>query len=326
MRTYFYTILAVISILFFSGEFLCSQNMDSEGVTLYKEKNYSKAQAYFEKALEESDQNAEAQYYLGLIAMDYNRNYSKAIPYLEKAVELDPNKADYHFAFGRALGEKAQNANVLSQTLLAPKIKSAFERAIELKPDHLGGHIGLCRYYLYAPFVVGGSVSKALDQAEEIVRIDAFQGYMMYAAIYDYDKDEPNMIVYFKKAITANPKRYEPYHRLGYISLNKKEIDDAITYFDKMVECAPNDPNSYDSRGDGYMAKNMTDEALKNYQKALSVNPKFAPSMFNVALCYEKKNMKKEALDYYKLFVSSFPNDKKASDAKDKIESLEENN
>ncbi len=285
-----------------------------------------KAKTYFEKALEESDQNAEAQYYLGLIALDYNRNYSKALPYLEKAVELDPSQADYHFSYGRTLGEKTQNANVLSQTFLAPKIKSAFEKSIELKPDHLGGHIGLCRYYLYAPFVVGGSVSKALAQAEDIIRIDAFSGYMMYGEIYEYEKDEPNKTVYFKKAIDANPKRYEPYHRLGYIYLNRNEPDEAVSYFDKMVECAPNDPNSYDSRGDGYMAKNMTDEALKNYLKALSINPKFAPSVFNVALCYEKKNMKKEALDYYKQFVSSFPKDKKTSDAKDKIESLEESN
>src|SRR6266852_5209749 len=80
----------------------------------------------------------------------------------EKATALEPNKGLYHLWLGRTYGEKADHAGFLSAAGLAGKVRTEFERAVQLSPSSWEARTDLAEFYLEAPGMVGGGKDKAL--------------------------------------------------------------------------------------------------------------------------------------------------------------------
>ena len=87
--------------------------------------------------------------------------WDAGIPSCEKAVALDPNDGLYHLWLGRIYGEKADRAGFLKAAGLAGKVRTEFERAVELSPNSWEARTDLAEFYLEAPGIVGGSKDEA---------------------------------------------------------------------------------------------------------------------------------------------------------------------
>ncbi len=296
-----------------------AQSELEKGKELFKSRKYSEAKAVCESILSRSNYHAEANYLLGSIYLRHEQDYDKAIEYLEKAVDSEPNNSNYHLTLSGALGNKAMRSNVVKQALLAPRIKSEMEKAVELDPNNIEARTALSQFYVMAPGIMGGSVEKAKRQADAILALDAYRGYVTYANIYNRQEDWDQAENYYKKAIAVNPQKALPYHQLGYLYLRMKRHAEAVAQFQRMVQFDPDNANSYDSLGDGYLANGQLDEALDSYRKAVNIDPQFAPSVFNLASCYEKKQMKQEAKEYYKRYLVLTPTGSQADEARAKI-------
>ena len=296
-----------------------AQSELEHGLEFFNKGKYSEAKDVFENLLAQSNYNAEANYYLGLIYLRFEGDVDKAIECIEKAVEVDPANAKYHLNLSSALGAKAMQSNVIKQALLAPRIKSELEKAVELDPNNPDARTGLMQFYVMAPGIMGGSINKAKLQAEALLKLNTYRGYMAYAMIYNQEDDQIAAEEYYKKAISVDPKKPAPYHQLGYLYLKQKRYPESIQHFKKMVEYDPDNANSYDSLGDGYLANDQLDEALESYRKAVATDPKFAPSVFNVAKCCEKKNMKQEAKDHYRRYLALVPSGSQADEARTRL-------
>jgi tetratricopeptide (TPR) repeat protein len=305
--------------IIFSPIFLFAQISLEDGIQLFKTKQYAKAQSVFEQLQKQNSSNAEALYYLGMIRLVYEKNIDDAIDFFEEAVELDENKAPYHYWLGSAYGSKASKSNVFKQMYLAPKIKSEFERAVALDSKYIEARQGLAQYYLLAPGIAGGSVEKAKLQAEAIVKLHPYRGYISYATIFAYEKDFARAEEYYKKAIAVDTKIGAGYNVLGYFYLRQKRIDDAIQQFKKYVETEPDTANSYDSLGDGLQEKGMIDDAIANYKKAIALDATFSSSIFNLAKCYEKKGMTNDAKKMYERYLTFETSGARAEEAKEKL-------
>lgn len=299
---------------------LQAQTELERGRQLFNDGKFSEAKSIFESLLAKSSYHAEANYYVGSIYLRFERDVDKAVEYLEKAIDADPNNAQYHLILSSALGAKAMQSNVIKQALLAPRIKSELEKAVELDPNNPDARNGLLQFYVMAPGIMGGSKDKAKLQAAALLKLNAYRGYMGFAFIYDQEDDPSNAEEYYKKAISVDPKKPGPHHRLGYLYLKQKRYEEAIQHFKKMVEYDPGNANSYDSLGDGYLANDQLDEAIESYRKAIVTDPGFAPSVFNLAKCCEKKNMKQEAKDHYRRYLALVPNGSQADEARSKLE------
>jgi tetratricopeptide (TPR) repeat protein len=112
-------------------------------------------------------QTAAEHFKRGRALLDSNKA-DAAVKAFEKAVALDDKNSEYHRWLGDALGSVAQHASVFRQPFLAKRIKSEFERTVQLDPSSLQGHDGLLQFYLLAPGIMGGSVTRAREQAELI--------------------------------------------------------------------------------------------------------------------------------------------------------------
>ena len=112
-----------------------------QAAALYEEGRLEEAK----KLLAPLKTNADALLILGKIALGQN-DEDAAVGYLEKAVELKPAGAEGHLWLGNAYGTQAQKANIFRQASLASKVKSEFERAVQLDPNLLDARFGLLDY------------------------------------------------------------------------------------------------------------------------------------------------------------------------------------
>ena len=99
-------------------------------------------------------------------------NWDAGIPACEKAVALAPDNGLYHLWLGRIYGEKADRSGFLKAAGLAGKVRSEFERAVELSPKSWEARTDLAEFYLEAPGIVGGGKDKARAQAELLVPLN----------------------------------------------------------------------------------------------------------------------------------------------------------
>ncbi len=129
----------------------------------------------------------------------------KAEREFERAVAADGRNASYHHWLANAVGQQAQNANPVRQGLMARRIRTEWERAVELDPDFLDARDALITFYLQAPGFMGGSPEKAQAQQREIASRNVVRGHFASASIAAFKKDTAGVERALRAAIAAAP-------------------------------------------------------------------------------------------------------------------------
>lgn len=289
---------------------------------MIQQRQYPEAQSFFESALKKNPRDADAYYYLAVALLMQNKS-DDAEEMIDEAIDLDGSVARYHLMRGNILGQRAMNANVLSQGFLAPKIKNAYLRASELDPGNLDARIALFNYYLMAPGIMGGSDEKALEQANAALALNPFRGRLMLSSYFlRARKDTGRAEQEIKNAVAADPHRGAGYKQLGYFYLNQKRFGEAAAQMQRYIELEPENPDAYDSRADVLKAEQKYDRAIEMYRRALSIEKNFAPSIFSLAECYELTGDKQKAKTTYQWFLTVEPNGRRSESAHKKIKEL----
>jgi tetratricopeptide (TPR) repeat protein len=131
-------------------------------------------------------------------------DWDRAIANCERAAELDQQKSVYRLWLGRAYGEKASRVSFLSAAGMAKRVRSSFERAVELDPNSVEARTDLGEFYTEAPGIVGGGKDKARGQADALMAIDASRGHWLLARIAEKNKDAALAEREYRAAITAS--------------------------------------------------------------------------------------------------------------------------
>ncbi len=130
--------------------------------------------------------------------------WDAGIPFCEKAVALAPDSGLYHLWLGRIYGEKADHASPFSAIGLAKKVRSEFERAIELTPGSWQARTDLAEFYVEAPGIVGGGKDKARAQAEALTGLNPAMAHWVRARLAEKSKDEGEAEREYRAAIAAS--------------------------------------------------------------------------------------------------------------------------
>lgn len=295
--------------------------IDSTGIKLIAQRKYAEAKSFFEAAIGTDQKDAEAHYHLARVLL-FQGNSDDAEDQIDEALELNESNARYHFLRGNILGDRARKANIFKQGFLAPKVKNAFLRAVELDPALIDARVGLFNYYIMAPGIMGGSDEEALKQANEVVKLNFVRGHVLLANFYQRKKDFTQAEAEYKKIIDADPKKIDGYKALGYFFINQKKFDQAVAQFKKYVELDPKNPDAHDSYGDALFAQEKFDEAIEKYNFALSLDKNFSSSIYQLGACYEKKGMKTKAIETYQWYLAVEPSGRNADSARKKIKEL----
>ena len=130
--------------------------------------------------------------------------WDRAISACEHAVALSPDSSLYHLWLGRAYGEKADRSGFMAAAGLVKKVRTSFERSVELDPHNAAARTDLGEFYAEAPGIVGGGKEKARQQAEALLGFDPARGHWLLARIDEKNKDAVNAEREYRAAIAAS--------------------------------------------------------------------------------------------------------------------------
>lgn len=215
-------VLLFYSLLFFG---LVSLNDDFDRAEqLFKKGQWSQAKTLFEGILKENPNHVKTLEYLGDIEGS-KMSWDKALKYFGKLKQLKPQEANYYYKYGGCLAMKAKEGNKFKALGMIDDIRSSFEKAIQLNPNHVEARWALIELYLELPVIVGGSEAKAQKYATELLKISPVDGYLAKGRIDEY----------FERYKAAE-KNYIKAHKVGnskttfqkLYNLYLKEIKDAV--------------------------------------------------------------------------------------------------
>jgi tetratricopeptide (TPR) repeat protein len=129
--------------------------------------------------------------------------WDRGIPACERARNLDPQSSLYSLWLGRIYGEKADRAGFLSAAGLVKKVRTSFERAVELDPKSWEARTDLAEFYLEAPGIVGGGKDKARAQIDAIAPLNPGMAHWVAARIAEKSKDPATAEREYRAAIAA---------------------------------------------------------------------------------------------------------------------------
>lgn len=158
-----------------------------------------------------------------------------AVRECELAAAADPNDSDTQMWLGRAYGLKASKANALAAFSIAKKVRSAFERAVQLNPANVHAMSDLGEYYVDAPAIVGGGVDKAQRLALQLQPYSAARYHRLLAEIANKKKDIATAEAEYRAAAAAG-KTPEAFIDLGQFYQEKGQLDKALSAVQAGVE------------------------------------------------------------------------------------------
>lgn len=157
---------------------------------------------------------------------------------------MNDASADCHAWLGNALGSTAQRTNKLKLPFLAKRIKKEFDRTVELDPTNLDGRMGQLQYYMQAPGMFGGSMTKAREQAAEIEKFNTFRGALAYGQLADHEKNAKDAETAYQRAIAVAADSSAGYYGLLSVYIREKRWSEAFGVLDRLQVRIPTDHNA----------------------------------------------------------------------------------
>jgi tetratricopeptide (TPR) repeat protein len=178
-----------------------------------------------QQEISRSATNAET-YNLLCRAYFMSEEWDRGISACERARNLDPQKSLYHLWLGRIYGEKADRAGFLSAAGLAKKVRTSFERAVELDPKSSEARTDLAEFYLEAPSVVGGGKDKARAQADALLPFNPAMAHWVLARIAAKNKDMTGAEREYRAAIEASHGTAQHWLHLAQFFARANRLED----------------------------------------------------------------------------------------------------
>jgi tetratricopeptide (TPR) repeat protein len=130
--------------------------------------------------------------------------WDRGIAACERARNLDPRNSLYHLWLGRIYGEKADRAGMFAAAGLASKVRTSFERAVELDPGSWEARTDLAEFYCDAPSIVGGGKDKAREQADALMPLNPAMSHWVAARIAEKRKDSAEAEREYRAAVAVS--------------------------------------------------------------------------------------------------------------------------
>ena len=152
--------------------------------------------------------------------------FDQAITECEAAATAAPSSSEAQMWLGRVYGGKADHANPVSAFNLGRRVRSSFERAVELDPANLDAASDLGEFYVHAPSIIGGGLDKARTLAANVLPRSPALAHRLLAQAAEKDSDFVTAEAEFRKAVEMGHSP-ESMVDLGYFYYRRKQADQA---------------------------------------------------------------------------------------------------
>lgn len=190
-------------------------------------------------------------------------------------MKLDPKASAYHRELGEIYADQAETVSVFRQLGLARKCRAEFEAALAIAPMDPENLFDRMLYFLQAPGMVGGDKNKAVETANDLLKIDPARGYAALARIAQTQKEEGKLEELYKKAVESNPRSYEAQVTLAnfYISQQHLNPGGAEQHSKAALEMNPDRVDAYRLLVASFVAQKRFDDAAQVLARAEAAVP-----------------------------------------------------
>jgi tetratricopeptide (TPR) repeat protein len=188
-------------------------------------------------------------------------DWDHGIPACERARNLDPRNSLYYLWLGRIYGEKASRAGFFSAAGMAKKVRTSFERAVELDPASWEARTDLAEFYLEAPGMVGGGRNKARAQADAIMPLNAARSHWVAARIAEKEKDPASAELELRAAIAVSHSGALAWFDLASFLRHANRLDEMVQALRNLESCPVDQPAALVD-GAGLLLRTSRDTAL----------------------------------------------------------------
>jgi tetratricopeptide (TPR) repeat protein len=154
--------------------------------------------------------------------------WDDAIRECEGAVKLAPQDSEYHLWLGRAYGEKADSIHSIKAFGLAKKVRSEFERAVQLESGNVDALSDLGEFYTAAPGIVGGGKKKAQDVAHTLDQYEPAQAAELRGRLAEKDKNYLQAETEFKAAVESSKQPANAWMALAAFYSRRQQWDQML--------------------------------------------------------------------------------------------------
>lgn len=289
----------------------------------FREGKIPDARRAAEQWLRNEPSNPDAHYWMAVVLQHREiRDLETATEHIEEAVDRAPNNADYHYMLGGIYGQTAQSAGVFKQALLAPKIKKAFARAVELNPDHVEARIALAQYYLMAPGFMGGDDDEGFRQLDEAAKRNERRGRIVKASMLERKNRLAEAEGEWKTLTTAYTDDWISQKNYGYFLLRRKRVEEALKPMARYVALRPDTSDAYDSYGEVLLAAGRVDDAISTLKRGVAIEPTLGSSWYLLGQAYEKQQRPAEAKEAYRNAVQHDRSEQRKKQAEDRLKAI----
>ncbi len=154
--------------------------------------------------------------------------WDRAISDCEAAVKLAPNDSNFHLWLGRAYGEKAAHASLLSSYPLARKVRAEFENAVQLDAKNAAALADLGEFDVMAPIVVGGGYARADSVVQQLRGVNPAGALDLQAEIAESKKDYGTAEANLRAAIAQSADPAGAWMDLAAFYRRRGRVDDMV--------------------------------------------------------------------------------------------------
>jgi tetratricopeptide (TPR) repeat protein len=179
--------------------------------------------------------DAEA-YHMLSRAYFYMERWDEAADAAEHAARLNPDRSDYQMWLGRTYGEKAAHVSFVRAVRMVPKIRGAFERAVQLNGSNVDARADLAEFYLEAPGFLGGGKDKALAQAQTLSSQDPAAAHWLKGKAAEkekrYSEAEAEYVAAIKSSKTPATRWLDLasfYRAIGRLDMMQNAVNRAVS-------------------------------------------------------------------------------------------------
>ncbi len=176
--------------------------------------------------------------------------WDKAASECQRAASLLPGSSRNQLWLGRAMGKKAEHSSFVTAAGLAPKVRVAFEHAVQLAPEDMAARADLSEYYIEAPGFMGGGIDKAEAEAANASRYNIATAHLIRAHIAEHLHQPELAESEYKKAVQESSEPAPHLFDLAAFYYRRQRLDEMEETMNRMAAASiKNGPELFDAGG-----------------------------------------------------------------------------
>ncbi len=322
--------LAAAALFFAVFNTAQAASTEAEFEVLFKEKKFTEAYTLAQSRIKADPTDGMAVLMLSNVVLsgripDAEKARTVAVKLTEACIAANAKSFECTRAASQLYGVMAMSGGMMAGMKYAPKIKEFMLKAVELEPKDFSARRDLNQFYLQAPGIAGGSVSKAKANAQSYAQHNTDLSKLLLVDVHLYEKEytQAQKLISEVKPTDDKTKRLlnNANYGLGITYLTSDKVPESLALFQKMTAAQPDAAMAHFGLGRAQLASKQLDAAIASLERTLVLDSA-QPAHYRLGIAYQEKGDKAKAIESFDKFLTYQSKGKAADDVNQRLKTL----